>query len=176
VGAALVAIALLVVAQTPVDTHTPMLTFRAQLFEMAGYTVLSGLILFVFAAYHRLTWERRHLGIALGLGIAWCELMAAWGVGVNRVLGDRSFLLGFVGMATYHVCVLLWFYYLLSPAHPSIVPDIGTPIEGRINAPIPVRGKGLSQRGFSRVSEVNLESFVTNYEQTTGFSYLTAGG
>jgi hypothetical protein len=39
-----------------------------------------------------------------------------------------------------------------------------------------VRGKGLSQRGFSRVSEVNLESFVTNYEQTTAFSYLTAGG
>jgi hypothetical protein len=77
VGAALVAIALLVVAQTPVDPHTPMLTFRAQLFEMAGYTVLSGLILFVFVSYHRLTWERRHLGIALGLGIAWCELMAA---------------------------------------------------------------------------------------------------
>jgi hypothetical protein len=146
VAAALVALALLVVAQTPVDPRTPMLTFRAQLLEVAGYIVLSGLMLFlfVFAARHRLTWGRRHLGIALGLGIAWCELMAAWGIGVNRVLGNKGFLLDFAGMGTYHICVLIWFYYLLSPAPPSIVPiDNGTPIEGKINLPIHRGGQKL---------------------------------
>jgi hypothetical protein len=117
VGATLGALALLVVRHTPVDPRTPTLVFRAQLFEMAGYIVFSGLMLFlfIFAARRGLTWGRRHLGIALGLGIAWCELMAAWGIGVNRVLGVKSFLLDFVGMGTYHICVLLWFYYFLSP-------------------------------------------------------------
>jgi hypothetical protein len=145
VGAALVVLALLAAAHTPVDPRTPILTFRAQVFEMEGYIVLSGLMLFlfVFAAYHRMTWGRRYLGIALGLGIAWCELMAAWALGTSRVLGDRGFLLDFVGMGTYHACVLLWFYYLLSPIHASADPTSnGSSIEKETNAPV----HGVRQR------------------------------
>ncbi|MGA7358541.1 MAG: hypothetical protein WCF73_18450, partial [Candidatus Sulfotelmatobacter sp.] len=31
------------------------------------------------------------------------------------LLGQKTYILDFVIMATYHVCVLIWFYYLLVP-------------------------------------------------------------
>jgi len=118
VGAALVALALLAAAHTPMDHRKLTLIFRAQVFEMVSYIVLSGLILFVFvfAAYHWLTWGRRSLGIALGLGIVWCEHMAAWTLAASWLLREKGYLLDFLNMGTYHACVLLWFYYFLSPA------------------------------------------------------------
>jgi hypothetical protein len=33
----------------------------------------------------------------------------------NGGLMDKRHLLDFLNMATYHVCVLIWFYYLLVP-------------------------------------------------------------
>jgi hypothetical protein len=66
----------------------------------------------------------------LGLAILSCEHLAAWAITASGVLGHRSYLLDFVNMATYHACVLLWFYYLLVPAkapkaqtNPPLVPQ-----------------------------------------------------
>jgi hypothetical protein len=82
------------------------------------YTVLSGLMLFLFlfSTYHRLTWDRLVLGVALGFSIDWCEHAAGCALIASGIRDPR---LDLLSMATYHVCVLIWYYYLLSPARPS---------------------------------------------------------
>ena len=46
-----------------------------------------------------------------------CEHMATYSVMATGALPyNRYYLLDFLNMATYHVCVLIWFYYLLVPA------------------------------------------------------------
>jgi hypothetical protein len=79
--------------------------------------VQCGLILFlvVFAAYFHLRWERPVFGITLGFGIVACAYLAHWALMAEWLLGQKSYLLDFAIMATYHVCVLIWFYYLLVP-------------------------------------------------------------
>jgi|ERR1022692_1192264 hypothetical protein len=84
--------------------------------------VQCGLIvfLFVFAAHFHLRWERSVLGITLGFGIAASVYLAYWALTADWLfghwlLGQKSYLLDFLIMATYHVCVLIWFYYLLFP-------------------------------------------------------------
>lgn len=90
----------------------------AHALQQSMYVVESGLVLLIilFAAYFRLTWGRQSFGIVLGLAILSCEHLAAWAITASGVLGHRSYLLDFVNMATYHACVLIWFYYLLVPA------------------------------------------------------------
>jgi hypothetical protein len=82
------------------------------------YFTQAGLMLSIFllAAYFHLRWERLSFGIALGLGITWSEHLATWALIATRSVSpvDRN-LIDFANMATYHACVLLWFYYLLGP-------------------------------------------------------------
>lgn len=86
--------------------------------QEATYIVVSGLVLILFAAaaYFRLVWNHKVFGIALGLGVSGCVHLATWAVMANGGLSDptRS-LLDVLNMATFHVCVLIWFYYLLVP-------------------------------------------------------------
>jgi len=79
--------------------------------------VQCGLIvfLFVFAAHFRLSWGRVVFGITLGFGIVAGVYLAYWALMAEWFLGQRTYLLDFMNMATYHVCVLIWFYYLLLP-------------------------------------------------------------
>jgi hypothetical protein len=83
--------------------------------------VQCGLIvfLFAFAAYFHLTWQRPNFGIILGFGIAASVSLACWGLLANwllgQMLGQKSYLLDFFTMATYHVCVLIWCYCILVP-------------------------------------------------------------
>jgi hypothetical protein len=79
--------------------------------------VLCGLIvfIFVFAAHFHLRWERTIFGITLGFGIVASVYLAYWALMTGWLLGQNSVLLDFVNMATYHVCVLVWCYYLLVP-------------------------------------------------------------
>ncbi len=71
--------------------------------------------LFLFAARFHLTWPRFTLGITLGFGIVASVHLAYWALMADWLLGRKSSLLDFLLMATYHVCVLIWFYYLLVP-------------------------------------------------------------
>jgi hypothetical protein len=88
----------------------------AHILEQTTYLVECGVLLFVFlfAKYYRLGWDRMNFGIALGLSISACVHMADWAVTSNGILGERRYLLDFVNMATYHVCVLIWWYFLLT--------------------------------------------------------------
>jgi hypothetical protein len=72
-------------------------------------------VLFVFAAQFRLRWEHAVFGITLGFGIVASVYLAHWALMADWLFGQKSYLLDFLIMATYHVCVLIWFYYLLLP-------------------------------------------------------------
>jgi hypothetical protein len=116
-GAVLVVLAVLAAAYAPIDNPQFEIVSRAHVLEQTFYIVQSGLVLllFVFAAYFGLSWDSRAFGIALGFAIVVCERMATWAVMANGGLLDKRNLLDLLNMATYHVCVLIWFYYLLVP-------------------------------------------------------------
>jgi hypothetical protein len=73
------------------------------------------LFLFIFAAYFHLRWQRAVFGITLGFGIAASVYLAHWALMAGWLFGQKSYLLDFLSMAAYQVCVLIWFYYLLVP-------------------------------------------------------------
>ena len=117
VGVALVLLAAVAAAYTRKD-NSHWIVSGAHVLEQTMYMIECGLILFlfVFASYFKLSWQRSSFGVALGLGISACVHLGTWALMAN---GDFSVyyrnLLDFLNMATYHVCVLIWFYYLLVP-------------------------------------------------------------
>jgi hypothetical protein len=99
----------------PDNTH--WLVGGAHILSQTLYLTEAGLIvaIFLLAACFQIPWDRMTFGIALGFGVVWCEHLAVWalitgGLVRNRGWEDVSI------MATYHVSVLIWFYYLLVPA------------------------------------------------------------
>jgi len=116
-GAALVLTAALFAAFA-VRNDTNRLIFGFHLLEQTVFLIESGLIvaLFLFAGYFRLSWDRFAFGLAVGLGLSACEQLAAWAVVANASPSSHGrTLLEFLNMATYHVAVLIWIYYLLVP-------------------------------------------------------------
>ena len=116
-GAVLVLLATLAAAYTAIDNPQHAIISRAHVLEQTLYIIQAGLILFLFlfATYFRLSWDHRTFGILLGFGILSCEHMASWALAANGFLFERRQLLDFLDTTTYHVCVLIWFYYLLIP-------------------------------------------------------------
>lgn len=88
------------------------------LLEQTVFIIALGLIvfLFLFAGYFRLTWDRFSFGVLLGLGFSACVHLATWAVVANASPSDagRNYI-NFLNMGAYHVCVLIWFYYVLVP-------------------------------------------------------------
>lgn len=116
-GATLVLVAALAAAFAHSDS-TVFLISGAHLLEQTSFIIESGIILFLFlfAAYFHLQWNRISFGILLGLGISACVHLATWAVSANVALPAAArVILDFLDMTTYHVCVLIWFYYLLVP-------------------------------------------------------------
>jgi hypothetical protein len=98
--------------------NTNLIVSGAHLLEQTVFIVESGLIifLFLFAGYFHLSWDRLSFGILLGLGISSCEHLATWAVIANASPSEHlRTLFAFLNMATYHVSVLIWFFYLLAP-------------------------------------------------------------
>ncbi len=94
----------------------------AYLLEQTTYLIECGILvsIFLFSGYFRISWPRQVFGIALGLSISACVHLATWALIANSgVQGYSRTLLAFANMATYHLCVLLWFYYLLFPGRPE---------------------------------------------------------
>ena len=90
----------------------------AHLLNQTIYLISCGLLLFifVFASYFHLSLDRSSFGIAIGLGISSCVHLATWAPMANGDLPNSiRNQLDFVNMATYHFCVLIWFFYLLVP-------------------------------------------------------------
>lgn len=116
-GAGLVLLATLAAAYAPIDNPEFAIVSRAHILQQTLYIIQCGLILvlFLFAAYFRLHWTHQAFGILLGFGILSCQHMASWALTANGHLSEQRHLLDMLNMATYHGCVLLWFYYLLVP-------------------------------------------------------------
>ncbi|MFY9908314.1 MAG: hypothetical protein WAK56_00650 [Candidatus Sulfotelmatobacter sp.] len=116
-AAILVLLAVAAAAYAPMDHPQYVWTYRGHVLLQSFYIVEGGLalFLFLFAAYNGLTWNRKDFGIALGFGILFCEHMATWSIMATGALPySRYPLLDFLNMATYHVAVIIWCYYLLA--------------------------------------------------------------
>ena len=126
-GAVLVLLATLAAALAPQDPAQYALINRAHILLQSLYIVECGLILFLFlfAAHFKLAWNPRAFGIALGFGILFSQHMGAWAVMASATWVDNGHVVDFLNMSTYHLCVLIWGYYLLFPrksATKSVVP------------------------------------------------------
>ena len=117
VGALLVLAAAFAAAWAPQDSAFEIVT-GAHLLEQTIYLVEAGLlvVIFLLSSYFSLFLDRSLFGIALGMSFSAFVHLATWAVAANAGLPPpRRVILDFVNMATYHVCVLIWFYYLLVP-------------------------------------------------------------
>jgi hypothetical protein len=114
-GAVLLALAATTAMRAPV-LHYAILSY-ARIIAQSVYLIEAGLLLFVFlfAAHFHLAWDRRDFGIALGLSISACVGLGTTAVITNGAFFPKRYLLDFLDMGTYHLCVLIWCYYVLSP-------------------------------------------------------------
>ena len=85
------------------------------------------LFLFLFAAHFHLRWRSPVFGITLGFGIVASVYLAYWALLAGWLFGQKSYLLDFLNMATYHICVLIWFYYLIVPQKSAAVSAVVLP-------------------------------------------------
>lgn len=74
--------------------------------------------LFAFSRFFALSWRSHAFGIALGFGIFASVELATSSVWLRLgAFGNRA--VNLVTMATYHLCVLIWMFYLLRPEEPT---------------------------------------------------------
>jgi hypothetical protein len=102
----------------------------ANLLEQTTYLIECGILvsIFFFSAYFHLSWPRQVFGIALGLSVSACVHLATWALIDNSGLPHSTRItLTFVNMATYHVCVLIWFFYLLVPGKVAVKSAVPLP-------------------------------------------------
>ncbi len=127
-GAALALLAAVIAAFTT-SANPQWVVGGALILQQSLYIIHCGLILFVFlfAARFGLSWDRTTFGIAIGFGIVFCQHLAAWATETGVALPDHGVLLDFLNMATYHVCVLIWCYYLLIPGKIEAKPAVPLP-------------------------------------------------
>jgi hypothetical protein len=128
-GVVLVLLATVAAAYAPIDNPQHAVISRAHILEQSFYIIECGLILFLFlfAAYFRLHSDNMTFGIGLGRGISASVHLATWAVMANGGLADKRYLLDFLNMATYHACVLIWFYYLLVPGKKATTSAVPLP-------------------------------------------------
>jgi hypothetical protein len=114
------------------------------LLEQTVFVIQLGLVvfLFLFAAYFHLSWDRLSFGILLGLGVSACVHLATWAVTTNASPSEHTrTLFDFLRMATYHLCVLIWLYYVLVPQ------KVGTESE----VPLPENNLAVWNRELERL-------------------------
>jgi hypothetical protein len=128
-GSVLVFAAALAAAYAPKNEHFGIIS-GAALLEQTTYLIECGILvsIFLFSAYFHLSWPRQVFGIALGLSVSACVHLATWALVDNSGLPRSTrVIFGFVNMATYHFCVLIWFYYLLVPHEVAVKPAVPLP-------------------------------------------------
>ncbi len=115
----LLLIATVVGASAPATSTDPL--FNATYAMDRAVSVLQcGLLvtLFAFSRYFSLSWRSHAFGIALGFGIFASVELATSSVWLHLgAFGNRA--VNLFTMATYHLCVLIWMFYLLRPEQPT---------------------------------------------------------
>ncbi len=72
------------------------------------------LFLFLFSSYFGLSWRSYVFGIAVGLGIYSSVHLATSSIWIQTGPYSPNDMFAFATMATFHCCVLIWLFYLLS--------------------------------------------------------------
>jgi hypothetical protein len=88
----------------------------ANLLEQSIFLIECGVLVFIFllSFYFHLRWPRRVFGITLGLSLSACVYLATWALIINAGLSvEKRDLLVLLRGTTFHLEVLLWFYYML---------------------------------------------------------------
>jgi hypothetical protein len=117
VGVLLVLASALAAAYAPQDGKFGVIS-GIHLLEQTTDLVETGLIgfIFLFSAYFRLRLETHALGISLGIAVSACVHLAAWAIAANGLLPNpKRIVLDYLFMGSFHVSVLIWFYFLLVP-------------------------------------------------------------
>jgi hypothetical protein len=117
VGATLVLATAVVAAIAPKDSPYGLIN-GAHFLELAIYIIETGLLVFIFlySSHFRLRLGRPDFGIALGLAVSSSVHLATWAIAATLGLpASKRVILDFVNMATYHISVMIWYYYLLIP-------------------------------------------------------------
>ena len=127
VGVILILVATLIAAYA--NSPAYWLIFATRILGRSVSVVQCGLIVFllVFAAHYHLQWDRPVFGMALGFGISASIYLTYWALLANWLFGGKSYLLDFFLMATYHLCVLIWCYYLLVPQKKATTSAVALP-------------------------------------------------
>ena len=112
-GAGLASGTLTATVQTPLDA--------LYVIDQTISIIQCGLLvcLFVLASFYGLSMKSVSFGIALGFGLLECNALAA--AALRTHVGSKYFWDFFV-MGIYHVCVLVWLFYVLIPEKPSSPP------------------------------------------------------
>jgi hypothetical protein len=93
--------------------------------NLSDFMIECGFLIFIFlfAAYFRLAWQRLAFGIALGRGFAASVQLATWSLlAILDLSHPTRQLVNFVNMGAYHVCILIWLYYVLTTPKPRTAP------------------------------------------------------
>jgi hypothetical protein len=117
VGVGLVLSAAILAAYAPQNSRFKIIS-EAHVLSQAIFLIESGLLVFIFlfSFYFRLIWERGLFGIAIGLTMSSCIHLATLALIASGQLSEHGKLLAtFLNMATYHLSVLIWMYFLLVP-------------------------------------------------------------
>ncbi len=117
VGAILVFVAAMTAAFSSGDSTVRIIS-GVHLLDLSVFIIECGLILFIYAlaAYFRIPWDRHSFGTLLGFGISSCVYLATSAIVTNaNPSAHQRTLFDFSSMATYHVSVLIWFYFFLVP-------------------------------------------------------------
>jgi hypothetical protein len=144
VGVVLVFTSATIAAYAPKNGSFGIVSGAHQL-DQTIYLIETGLMLFifVFSYYFKLQLDRHSFGIALGLSLSACVHLATWAIMANaKVPNSVRYDLDFLNMGMYHLCVFIWFYYLLvrvkirndPPMDPPANPLTGVPCEEDLDA------------------------------------------
>jgi len=119
VTAALLLLAVGVAASTPGHVTSGLLISITQVLNQAVSVLQCGLLIFLFSfsRYFALSWRSQAFGIALGLGIFASVELATSALRLHLGPSGNNFL-NYFTMGTYHLCVLIWLFYLIASGGP----------------------------------------------------------
>jgi hypothetical protein len=97
-------------------TDPSWILFVVHVLDRTASIVQCGLLLglFLFSAYLGLSWRSHVFGIALGMGVFASVELAASAIRAQTGFVYNAYL-NYATMATYHLCVLVWIFYLWAP-------------------------------------------------------------
>jgi hypothetical protein len=156
-GAGVVLVLLAAVAAAfaaPDNTH--WLVGGAHILLETLYFAQAGLItsIFLLAHFFHIPWERKSFGIAMGFAVVWYEHLSVWALVAGGLARNQTWV-DFANMATYHISVLIWFYFLLVPKKVSQPPILPPKDPSDDSSPDP--SSGSSQHHEESVDEWNRE-------------------